>query len=76
MLVPAYEIEQRRPYFFESHRAEESSERDILMWKAARATSATPTYFEPFKINIEGPIEYLALIDGGSTPTIPQPARS
>lgn len=66
VLVTSYEIEQRRPFFFKSHKAKQNPEEDdFLMKQAARATSAAPTYFEPEKIKISGPLERLALIDGG-----------
>jgi hypothetical protein len=31
----------------------------------ARATSAAPTYFEPFRLETDTPAEYYSLIDGG-----------
>ncbi len=66
VLVTSYEIEQRRPFFFKSHKAKKNPEEfDYLMRDAARATSAAPTYFEPNRISITGPLERLALIDGG-----------
>ncbi len=35
------------------------------MRQVARATSAAPTYFEPAKLEGEGPADYYALVDGG-----------
>jgi patatin-like phospholipase/acyl hydrolase len=69
VLIPAYEIEQRKPYFFKSKRAQQNNERarqrNVPVWEAARATSAAPTYFSPYKMKVESPIKYLALVDGG-----------
>jgi len=65
LLVTSYDIERRAPYFFKSHRAEETPDRDTTMAAAARATSAAPTYFEPQRIDIPGGSDYRALIDGG-----------
>lgn len=64
VLITAYEIERRKPWFFKSHRAKKDKERDFLAWHVARSTSAAPTYFEPFKINLANN-EHLALVDGG-----------
>jgi uncharacterized protein len=54
MLVTAYDIEGR-----EAITLRPDVDRDVTMVRAARATSAAPTYFEP--IRVEG----RALIDGG-----------
>lgn len=47
VLVTAYALEERRPLFFKSRRAETRPARDYPMRVVARATSAAPTYFEP-----------------------------
>jgi hypothetical protein len=65
VLVTAYEIERRIPWFFRSERARKSSDHDFPMGQVARATSAAPTFFEPVKIDGEGSSDYYALIDGG-----------
>lgn len=68
VLIPSYELGLRRPLFFKSWYVKNQTRKhyDFYMWQVARATSAAPTYFEPFKIEIndEG-IEYYSLIDGG-----------
>jgi patatin-like phospholipase/acyl hydrolase len=65
VFVTAYDIEERAPYFFKSHRATKDPRRDHLMRDAARATSAAPTYFEPAKIPSQDARGYKALVDGG-----------
>lgn len=62
VLVSAYEIESRCPWFFKSW---SGAGRFCLMRDAARATSAAPTYFEPAEIPAGPLTERLALIDGG-----------
>lgn len=65
IIIPCYEIEQRRPHFFKSRKAKESKDDDFKMKDVARATSAAPTYFEAFKLGAGKKLDYLALIDGG-----------
>lgn len=69
VLITAYEIERRRPIVFKRRHARRDDykrrEHDLPMKQIARATSAAPTYFEPTRIEMDGPQEYLALIDGG-----------
>jgi patatin-like phospholipase/acyl hydrolase len=66
VLIPAYELERRRPFFFRSSRARTRPDHDFLMRVAAEATAAAPAYFEPVKVPAIGSAdEYFALIDGG-----------
>jgi patatin-like phospholipase/acyl hydrolase len=58
LLVPAYNMGEPGPYFFKSRKAREEGE-DFPLSVVARATSAAPTYFEPF------PLADRALVDGG-----------
>jgi uncharacterized protein len=66
VLVTAYEIERRGPWFFKRrHARDENREGDnFLMRDVARATSAAPTYFEPLPL-AWGPHGERAFIDGG-----------
>ncbi len=66
VLVTAYEIERRGPWFFKRrHTRDENREGDnFLMRDVARATSAAPTFFEPLQLTW-GPHGERAFIDGG-----------
>jgi patatin-like phospholipase/acyl hydrolase len=67
VIVTAYDIEGRAPFFFKSRHARDPNRPadDFYMRDVARATAAAPTYFEPAKIPVPGEPPYLALIDGG-----------
>jgi patatin-like phospholipase/acyl hydrolase len=67
VLVTAYEIEVRAPWFFRSRLAREKpAEYDFPMKNVARATSAAPTYFEPLRLETGGASpDYWTLVDGG-----------
>lgn len=72
LLVTAYEIERRSPYFFKSWLArgleldpgEAAVSRDFALLDVARATSAAPTYFEPVGVAGRDGTQY-AFVDGG-----------
>ncbi len=63
-LVTAYEIERRMPFLFKSFAAQQKPHYDYQMKQIVRAATAAPTYFEPAQIQIDGPSDYYALIDG------------
>jgi patatin-like phospholipase/acyl hydrolase len=71
VLMAAYELETRKPYFVKSWRTEGEPERDIALWEAAHATSAAPTYFEPALVRPPAEEVDLSLIDGGVFATNP-----
>lgn len=72
VLVTAYDLESRRPYFFKSWRAvEEPEARDFPMRVVAQATAAAPTYFEPVRVEPGDGSPALALVDGGVFATNP-----
>jgi predicted acylesterase/phospholipase RssA len=65
VLVTAYELETRQPWFFARYKARDSKRKgwNFPMKDVARATSAAPTYFEPWELKTSRPPG--ALIDGG-----------
>jgi len=65
VIIPSYDIERRKPFFFKSHEKEEHKKQDFMMKHVARATSAAPTYFESAKIDLPKNKDYFLLIDGG-----------
>jgi patatin-like phospholipase/acyl hydrolase len=71
VLVTAYDIEGRDPFFFKRRKALLASEDDYPMWEVARSTSSAPTYFEPFRLKTESLAGYYALVDGGVFATNP-----
>jgi patatin-like phospholipase/acyl hydrolase len=65
VLVTAYEIEKRSPWFFKRREARDPSEGfNLYMREVVRATSATPTYFEPIQLKV-GSLGTRTFIDGG-----------
>lgn len=65
VLVPAYELERRKPFFFRSSRAAADPTYDFFTREVARATSAAPTYFEPPELVNDADGQRYALVDGG-----------
>lgn len=64
VLVTAYELETREPWFFSRDKAKRLP--DTHNWRmrdVARATSAAPTYFEPLEMTAATP--HGGLVDGG-----------
>ena len=65
VIVPAYEIEQDKTFFFKSKRAKNELQQDCYLKDLAYATSAVPTYFRSARL-IDGTGQRtLTLIDGG-----------
>jgi len=60
VFVTTYDLEARKPLFLKSWKDDRNQ---VEMWRAGRATSAAPTYFEPARVKVQG--EKRALIDGG-----------
>jgi patatin-like phospholipase/acyl hydrolase len=71
VLVTAYEIEGRTPWFFKRRHAKDQNRKghNFLMRDVARATSAAPTYFEPLSCR-SAPRAAEPLSTAGFTPTI------
>jgi patatin-like phospholipase/acyl hydrolase len=65
LVVTAYDVDRSCPLFFKRGKARRDSSRDFPMWWAARATSAAPTYFEPFGLPPEATSDQRVLVDGG-----------
>jgi len=62
VLVVAYDIQVRAPHIFKSRDEKKKKKEQFLMTEVARATSAAPTYFKPFKPKTR---DVATLIDGG-----------
>jgi len=71
VMITAYDIEGRFAFFFRSQRARRDPAYDFALWEAARATSAAPTYFEPYRLTDAAGARTYSLIDGGVFATNP-----
>ena len=66
LVLPAYDIEQRRVVFMTNGREKNGSQpNDYYFWQAVRATMAVPSYFEPAHVENLTLKQQEALIDGG-----------
>jgi patatin-like phospholipase/acyl hydrolase len=76
VIVPAYEIEQDKTFFFKSSRAKNERQQDCYLKDLAYATSAAPTYFRPARL-VDGTNQRtLTLIDGGVSANNPTMAAA
>jgi len=51
-MVTAFDLVRGRPFFFHSAQAARNNSADVLMWQAARATTAVPRHFAPFRLPV------------------------
>lgn len=66
VVIPSYDLSAPGPFFFKRSYAQARDSWDVEMWKAARATSAAPTYFEPARLPAFEHEGDHALVDGGT----------
>ncbi len=67
-LIPAFDVERRKAYFFTSHDARKDLNQDFYLRDVVRATTAAPTYFEPATIYSLADFHSrrrMTMIDGG-----------
>lgn len=66
VLIPSYEIERGRPFFFRSRKASlQAASRDVPLVEVALAASAAPTYFAPARLGGAEDDDHLTFVDGG-----------
>lgn len=65
VLVPAYDTERHRPFFFRSQRARNFRNKDFPLREVVRAAVGAPTYFAPVQVTNEISGRSYSLIDGG-----------
>lgn len=66
VMIPAYDLERRAPFFFKSWRARREKSWDFSVTEAAQAACAAPGYFEPVRLEAkDGRRSSYSLIDGG-----------
>jgi patatin-like phospholipase/acyl hydrolase len=65
VLLTAYDIKDRFAFFFRSSRARTDDTYDFSMAEAARASAATPSYFEPVEVTDAAGARTYPLVDGG-----------
>jgi uncharacterized protein len=51
-MVTAFDLVRGRPFFFNSAQAARNNSADVFMWQAARATTAVPRHFAPFRLPV------------------------
>ncbi|XP_020213244.1 probable inactive patatin-like protein 9 [Cajanus cajan] len=65
LLIPCFDLKSSAPFVFSRADASESPSFNFELWKACRATSATPGLFEPFHFaSVDGKTS-CAAVDGG-----------
>jgi len=65
LLVTAYDMTERQPFFFKRWRALESADHDYSIVDVGLATSGAPTYFPSHGVKVPGDDMPHALVDGG-----------
>lgn len=64
VLLTSVDIENQKPFIFSTIDALSGKQENFFLWEAARATSAAPTFFKPFKIRHKDG-SFTRLVDGG-----------
>ncbi len=65
VLITSFSIDRCDAHFFKSSEGKKDPLADVLMRQAAQATTAAPTYFEPYFLENPVPQQPSAFIDGG-----------
>ncbi|XP_027352849.1 probable inactive patatin-like protein 9 [Abrus precatorius] len=65
LLIPCFDLKSSAPFVFSRADASESPSFNFELWKACRATSATPGLFSPFHFASVDGKTYCSAVDGG-----------